>query len=123
MNDLIEKLKTTCEWLNDEYSLNQGGCMYAAYIISKHLEKLNIIYTVNMWYDENNDPYHISIVINGIDINKTDYILHDHIENITVDSKWLMDFNNRNEKFDFIWQRKYKKIVRDTFKKLFIEFK
>ena len=123
MNDLIEKLKTTCEWLNDEYSLNQGGCMYAAYIISKHLEKLNIRYTVNMWYDENNDTYHISIVINGIDINKTDYILHDHIENITVDSKWLMDFNNRNEKFDFIWQRKYKKIVRDTFKKLFIEFK
>lgn len=117
---LVSKLQETCQDLDDKFSVNSGGCMYLAYIVAKKLEKLSVPYYVNMWYDENNDPYHVSLSIEGIDINPIDYVLHKEIVSLgMMPSKWLLDFNNANEHFDFLWKRPYKKIVRDTMSNLF----
>lgn len=41
---LIKKLNSLCEFLNEAYSVNQGGCCFLASLIAKHLDKLSIKY-------------------------------------------------------------------------------
>ena len=43
---LVQDLNDLCCTLDDKYDINYGGCCYVAYIIAKHLDELNIPYTL-----------------------------------------------------------------------------
>lgn len=45
---LSERLNKFCEFLDDEYQINSGGCCWITYCIAELLEKSNIYYSVEL---------------------------------------------------------------------------
>lgn len=51
VHKLVEDLDNICSNLNSEYSINCGGCCFVAYVIAKHLDRLNIKYSLQIMND------------------------------------------------------------------------
>lgn len=45
-HSLLSSINSLCDFLNENYKINQGGCCYIAYLIAKHLHKLGIKYNL-----------------------------------------------------------------------------
>lgn len=78
---LAEKLNSFCNFLNDEYNINYGGCCYVAYCIAKLLSRDNIYFklVVYEYYDleekfkdVSESHYHYAISLEDIIINECD---------------------------------------------------
>lgn len=46
LSNLVRNLNNLCEFLDNSYDINCGGCCYISHLIAKHLESLNIEYSV-----------------------------------------------------------------------------
>ena len=55
IDKLILRLNAICNFLNECFDINFGGCCYVSYVIAKNLEKLNIPYSLIIWSDEFED--------------------------------------------------------------------
>lgn len=49
---MVQDLNDLCKVLEKKYKINYGGCCYVAYIIAKHLDKLNIHYDLVVEEDD-----------------------------------------------------------------------
>ena len=121
---MVEELRELCSHLDDKYSVNSGGCMYLAYLIAKNLKKLGIEYSVLMWYDWNDDPYHVSILVENEDTNPLEEsFLHGRTDDIGWQSpQWLSKFNHENEVFDWLWKKSYKRKISEAVSKFFSSY-
>lgn len=121
---MTTELRELCEELDDKYSVNYGGCMYLAYLIAKNFKRLGIRYSVLMWYDWNDDPYHVSILAGDEDTNPLEEsFLHGRTDDIGCKSpQWLSKFNQDNEKFDWLWTKANKRKVREAVKAFFSSY-
>ena len=109
----IDKLKELCKEFNKKYYVNEGGCIYLAYLIAKKLELLNIKFKVNEYFDDRDDPFHVSLVINDIDINEPDNKYDGYVKKRDWNSYQLMKHNKEFEDdMSFFWKQKYKKEIR-----------
>lgn len=115
MKQLAKLLRKLCKYLDDEYSLNSGGCIYSAYLIAKNLQKLSIDYDVIFWYDSFDELYHISVAINGkYDTNPGCCFMYKSKSNIGKKTvRELSSFVKEYEEIDYIWTRSNKKKVRE----------
>lgn len=43
-HNLVKKLNSLCNSIDQKYDINYGGCCYLSYLIAKHLEALNLEY-------------------------------------------------------------------------------
>lgn len=57
INFFDKSLTPTCAYLDNKYSVFNGGCMYTSALIAKHLEENNINYDVII-YEHPNDFHH-----------------------------------------------------------------
>ena len=59
MRDLISDLNNLCSYLDNWYEINSGACCYVAYLIARHLDKLNVGYKLIVYADEDLSLIHI----------------------------------------------------------------
>lgn len=51
VHKLVKTLNKLCEDLHDKYHINWGGCCFVAYEIAKHLDRLEIGYSLHIMND------------------------------------------------------------------------
>ena len=110
---MIDSLIRLCNKFNKKYYVNEGGCIYLAYIISKHFNDFKVC----EYYDSNNEPFHVSLIIDDIIINKPDNIYDGYLK---IYDDWtpymLMKYNKAYEDtMSIFWKQKYKKKIRNEF--------
>lgn len=71
MRDLISNLNDLCSYLDNWYEINSGACCYVAYLIAKHLDKLNVGYKLIVYADEDRDLNEIENEVMFMEPNKT----------------------------------------------------
>ena len=71
MRDLISNLNNLCSYLDNWYEINSGACCYVAYLIAKHLDKLNVGYKLIVYADEDRDLNEIENEVMFMEPNKT----------------------------------------------------
>lgn len=114
------QLKELCNELNKKYYINEGGCIYVAYLIAKHLEKINIKYSVVEYLDYQDEPFHISLKVDNIDINEPENKYDGYSKEHNWTSYNLMKHNKEFEdNLSFFWKQKYKKHIRNKIDEVF----
>ena len=119
--NLLSDLNDLCETLDSEYNLNNGGCCYAAAVISQELEKRDIPFLFG-FTNESNDvygAYHYVIYALGYIINQCDSN-DDEFRFISMDSNDIgeMYYNgNWNECYSKRWNLIVLTKIRALFKK------
>ena len=68
---LLDDLNSLCEFLNNAYDVNSGGCCFLASIIAKHLDKLGIKYKLVIYDLYNKDKESIKYEVTNRRRNKT----------------------------------------------------
>lgn len=126
--DLANSLTLLCNNLDNVFHINEGGCIYVAWKIAEKLEEINIPYKVRKWYEPYNTnkeyslPYHISLVVEGIDINPStaDDITNPIIKDSEESAKMLRQENTKFEdRMSRYWKQSYKPKVREEINKIF----
>ena len=87
---MIDSLIRLCNKFNKKYYVNEGGCIYLAYIISKHFNDFKVC----EYYDSNNDPFHVSLIIDDIIIiNKPDNTYDGYSKPVILAEKpvWILN--------------------------------
>lgn len=126
-SDLIEQLNVTLRYYNSTYGLNQGGCVFAAAVITKECESCHIPYKLAAYIDqdvnindlktiiESGELKHLSVVISGNEIDGVSpqdmseqkwkkkiftNLKSDDLMNLYETNDWNGEWNNRwNDKF------------------------
>lgn len=132
----IDKLNKLCKKLDLEYKINQGGCCFIAYVISKQLEKLNIPYelvvydgedrcdldTDSLTFDETANHYCIKILKQGIvnqgNCNDEDY----NVYNVKLNSNDL-EYIYNNGSWNCMYNSKNNQTIENIINNFFIQFK
>lgn len=71
MRDLISDLNNLCSYLDNWYEINSGACCYVAYLIAKHLDRLNIRYKLIVYSNEDKDQNEIENEVMFMELNST----------------------------------------------------
>ena len=79
--DLVEQLNVTVQYYNQTYGLNQGGCVFAAAVITKECENNHVPYQLAAYFDqdvnitdlsnliESGELKHLSVIVDGTEID------------------------------------------------------
>lgn len=145
LQDLLEKLENECQALNDDYSINSGGCCFLAYIIAKEFDKRDVNYDLvigdnyktrdyNSIYAEvinqtENDLEEESVVgyntvnhyflsVDGFYLNSNDgyNILWTIPVSDYVPIKWIWEHGEWNKCYDTKYNKKVTKRIKSIFK-------
>ena len=107
--NMVNELTRFCSKMNTKYYVNEGGCIWLAYIIAQYLEEKQINYNVIKYYDEYDELFHISLVVFGQIINPATDTYNGYTKAETITSKELKNENTKNEDTrSFLWKQKYK---------------
>lgn len=107
--NITNELIRFCSKMNTKYYVNEGGCIWLAYIIAQYLEEKQINYYVIKYYDEYDELFHISLVVFGQIINPAMDTYNGYTKTETMTSKELKKENVKNEDTrSFLWKQKYK---------------
>jgi hypothetical protein len=63
VKEFVRKLDALCQYLDLNFKINEGGCCYIAYEISKYLSKLHIPFSLRVEAHEFKDVQNISLEI------------------------------------------------------------
>lgn len=134
LNKFRYKLKQLITFINDAYNINNGGCCYLSYLLAKQLEKHNIPFLVGISWetgcsidkiknniinrskdgvfsDDDYGCYHISIQIEGVDINSLYYNDTEYISLTSKDLYWLYNKGLKNGNWNFTYDINNNKII------------
>lgn len=147
MRDLISNLNDLCSYLDNWYEINSGACCYVAYLIAKHLDKLNVGYKLIVYADEDRDLNEIENEVMFMEPNKTrktsitgnytcfhydllvsnrevNFISSNHTRRYVISGinseniKWIYDHGDWNMDYD----RKHNNYIERSIDKLFKDF-
>lgn len=117
--NMVNELTRFCSKMNTKYYVNEGGCIWLAYIIAQYLEEKQINYNVIKYYDEYDELFHISLVVFGQIINPAMDMYNGYTKAETMTSKELKKENTKNEDTrSFLWKQKYKDEIIKEFNSL-----
>lgn len=117
--NMVNELTSFCSKMNTKYYVNEGGCIWLAYIIAQYLEEKQINYNVIKYYDEYDKLFHISLVVFGQIINPAMDAYNGYTKAETMTSKELKKENTKNEDArSFLWKQKYKTEIIKEFNSL-----
>lgn len=120
------KLNNLCEYLDDKYHINHGGCCFIAYCISRMLEKDKIPFTVCvLGYREfpsmrsiDFGQNHYYLQIGNIDINYSECYCTELSNFSNVTSRMLLFHYNKyewNDYYDFSNNLMIKKFIEASY--------
>lgn len=117
--NMVNELTGFCSKMNTKYYVNEGGCIWLAYIIAQYLEEKQINYNVIKYYDEYDELFHVSLVVFGQIINPAMDTYNGYTKAETMTSKELKKENIKNEDMrSFLWKQKYKTEIIKEFNSL-----
>lgn len=134
LNKFRYKLKQLITFIDDAYDINNGGCCYLSYLLAKQLEKHNIPFLVGISWetgcsideiknnisnrskdgvfsDSDYGCYHISIQIEGVDINSLYCNDTEYISLASKDLYWLYNKGLKNGNWNSAYDINNNKII------------
>lgn len=114
----IKRLNNFLLELDNKYDINSGACALVASMIAKYCEDHNIAYKTKVYVDyrDYNCIWHLSIMVNDIEINPSTYEYQDwEAEKYFIEDTW--NSKNLENRYHYIlsdynyWKRHNEKIV------------
>lgn len=80
LKHLCRSINSLCVYLKETYLINCGGCCYVAYLIAKHLDKLNIKYDLVIDNCSSKNKFHITeeIISHNINLLKENSVIGEY---------------------------------------------
>ena len=114
-NELFTKLNKLCNKLDEQYSINHGGCCFVAATLARQLEKYNIPFSV-IYY--NLCGTHFAIKVSDRIINRAEYRKRE-IEDIYFwNSEYLYE-TYYSEDWNPTYNTQYNLVVEEKIKSVF----
>ena len=125
---ISDNLNRLCQFLDEMYDINAGGCCYITGVIAKLLEIDDVDFSVIVFecdcddfYDLDCSQYHYAISLNGDIINGNDYVDIEYSEFTNVSASDIFEHYYECD-WNISYDRGNNKFIKETIKRFYGNF-